>query len=171
VSWGRLVANKGFEDVLRAMKLLPGVTLLLGGDGPKRHQLKRLAASLGVHDRVTFAGWSGEPQEVYRALQSAKVFVMNSRSEGGPRIALEAMALGLPVVSTKVGVMPDVLRDGENGIVTNGTPMDIAEKIETLLKYPATSEKLGCEARKVLQKFERRELIRRYADFLKSAAR
>ena len=170
VCCGRLVSNKGFGDVLRAIAQLPETKLLLIGDGPLRIPLERLAKDLGVAARMTFAGWLPEGRDVYRALQSAKVFVMNSGSEGGPRAALEAMALGLPIVSTAVGVMPDVLGEGtlRSGYITTGYPKDLAEQIGKLLAYPALRERLGSEARKILEKFERKTLIREYAKFLQN---
>lgn len=170
VCCGRLVANKGLKNVLRAVARLPRVTLLIIGDGPLRSSLERLAQRLGIQGRVTFAGWLVSREEVYRALQSAKIFVMNSGSEGGPRAALEAMALGLPVVATAVGVMPDILSEGatRNGYLTSGTPEDLREKISKLLEYPSLCERLGTEARRTVEKFEKGQLIREYAQFLQS---
>lgn len=167
VCCGRLVKNKGFADVIRAVSLVLDKKLLIIGDGPQKENLEKLARKLGVSSRVTFAGWLKEQKDVYKKLQSAKIFVMNSFSEGGPRVALEAMALGLPVISTRVGVMTDVIRDGGNGIFTSGKPNDLADKIKKLLGYPALRENMGNEARKILDRFKREELIEKYAEFLK----
>ena len=167
VCCGRLVKNKGFADVIRAVSLLDDVKLLIIGDGPEKKKLEKLASKLKIVDRVTFAGWQKEQKDVYQLIKSAKIFVMNSLSEGGPRVALEAMALGLPVISTRVGVMMDVIRDGENGIFTSGKPADLSDKIKKLLDYPALCENMGNSAKKVLDRFERGELIEKYAEFLK----
>jgi len=169
----RLVANKGLGELLKALTLLPGVRLLIVGSEPGKSsvdassQWMKLAKKLGVSDRVVFRGWLEEQSDVYRSLQEAKVFVMNSKSEGGPRVSLEAMALGIPVLSTKVGVMPDVIEDGVNGIFTNGEPDDLAQKIKRLLGDEKERERMRSEARKILDRFERRTLIKGYADFLK----
>ena len=173
VCCGRLVPNKGFGNVLRALVKLPNTTLLLIGDGPHRNHLSQLAQKLHIADRVTFTGWLGEEADVYRAMQSAKVFVMNSGSEGGPRTALEAMALGLPIIATPVGVMPDVIHEGanRNGYLTTGRPSDLAEKIGKLLEYPSLRSRLGLEARHILERFEKSQLIKEYAQFLQSHAR
>ncbi len=170
VSAGRLVANKGFFSLLDALKELPDRTLLIIGDGPLRKKLQHHAHALGIASRVTFIGWLATSSDVYRALQSGKVFIMNSTSEGGPRVALEAMALGLPVLSTRVGVMSDVLQDHRNGIFTHGDCSDLAAKIKELLDQPELRERIGMEARNITEKFERTTLIRQYADFLKSLA-
>lgn len=163
----RLVPNKGMREVLHALTDLPDRTLLIVGDGPERPHLEDHARRLGIESQVTFTGWLEENKDVYYALQTGHVFVMNSRSEGGPRVALEAMALGMPVVATPVGVMPDVVRHGENALFTTGDPEDLVEKLRVLLGDAALRERLGSEAQKVRDQFERRKLIQLYADFLK----
>ncbi len=168
---GRLVPNKGIAEVIRAIAALPDVTLLILGDGPLLPSLQALATSLNVANRVHFAGWSEESADVYRKLQSAKIFVMNSKSEGGPRIALEAMALGVPLITTKVGLMPDVIRNGTNGFFVTGDAKDLTDTMQRLLADESLRERVGKEARKILNEFERETLIKRYAEFLQSHAR
>lgn len=164
----RLVPNKGIREVIEALtSMAPHRRLLVIGDGPEMRKLKAHAKKHGVHERVVFSGWLKENSEVYYALQTGWVFVMNSKSEGGPRIALEAMALGLPVVATPVGVMPDVVRHGENALFTTGEPRDLAEKAETLLADELLRRRIGGEAQKIIGQFERRVLIQKYAEFLK----
>ena len=90
---GRLAANKGVDNLLRALKELPHATLLVVGDGPERASLEKLSRSLGIAPRVEFRGWLPTRQDVMRAMRSARMLVMNSSSEGGPRVPLEARAL------------------------------------------------------------------------------
>jgi glycosyltransferase involved in cell wall biosynthesis len=168
VTCGRLVANKGLTALLKAVARLPKVSLLVIGDGPRRFSLEALAHRLGIAHRVTFAGWLPVKEEVYRNLQRAKIFVMNSRSEGGPRVALEAMALGLPVVATRVGVMPEVLEEGVNGVFTTGRASDLAETLRRLLTDAALCERLGSFAHSIFDRFERRRLVADYAHFLQT---
>jgi glycosyltransferase involved in cell wall biosynthesis len=170
VSAGRMVQNKGFSVLLDAVRDLPDATLLLIGDGPLRRELEQHAKSIGIINRVTFAGWLPTAEDVMKTLQSGKLFVMNSVSEGGPRIALEAMALGLPVIATRVGVMPDVLHDHHNGVFTRGDRQDLVLKLKELLSRPERAEQMGHEARTITEKFERKTLIKQYADFLQSLA-
>jgi glycosyltransferase involved in cell wall biosynthesis len=167
---GRLVANKGLLETIRAVHKLERASLLVIGDGPQRAAAEALVKNLKIGHRMEFRGWLPTQQDVVRAMTSAKVFVMNSRSEGGPRVALEAMACGLPVVSTKVGVMPDVIEDGVNGLFTDGSPEDLAEKLEELLENADLRHRMGQEARKVLDQFERERLIALYAQYLQSLA-
>ena len=168
---GRLESNKGLPELLRAIALLPKTRLLVIGDGSRRKYFEKdLANGLGITPRVRFAGWMATPQEVAAAIQSAHIFVMNSKSEGGPRVALEAMALGMPVVATRVGVMPEVIDDGKNGLFTNGTAADLKAIIERLLHDEPLCMQLGAEAQKILPRFERAGAVAGYANFLQTVA-
>lgn len=165
---GRIVANKGLDEVLRAIALVPHARLLVIGDGPEKAHAQKLARELKVLDRTEFRGWMSNASDVYKAMLSAKVFIMNSLSEGGPRVALEAMALGLPVLTTRVGIMQEVIIDRENGIFTTGKAPDVAMHLTELLKDVALRERLGKNAAMITERFERKHLIERYAHFLKS---
>jgi len=166
----RLVANKGLQNVLKAVAKMPGIRLLVIGDGPDREASEKLARDLRIAQRVEFRGWMPTQEDVLRKIRTAKVFVMNSLSEGGPRSALEAMAAGMPVVVTQVGVMPDVIDEGKNGYFTTGEPDDLVEKISMLLRDPALRDAIGHNARMIVDRFERRQLIAQYARFLKTTA-
>lgn len=167
---GRLVANKGVDTLLQAVARMRNGNLIIIGDGPERRSLESLAKSLGITHRVEFRGWLPTQKDVLKAVKSAKVLVMNSTSEGGPRMPLEAMACGVPVISTKVGVMPDVIVDGMNGLFTTGTAEDLSAKIEEIINHPEKRERMGREAKSVLERFEREKLIEKYARFLQSVA-
>jgi glycosyltransferase involved in cell wall biosynthesis len=165
---GRLVANKGLSELIDALGILKDARLLIIGDGPERARMEEKVKSMEIENRVTFLGWLPTQEAVTAAIQTARIFVMNSKSEGGPRIALEAMACGMPVIVTNVGVMPEVIVDGKNGIITTGDPEDLGKKIGLLLNNSTQQESLGKEAMKILDVFERETLIKQYADFLKS---
>jgi glycosyltransferase involved in cell wall biosynthesis len=168
---GRFVANKGIGRLLEAIAMLSQGKALFIGDGPLFRPMQQLAQRLGIASRVRFTGWLETPKEVCAAIQSARCLVCPSASEGGPRIALEAMALGLPVIATPVGVIPDVIEDGVNGFLTIGSPRDLAEKIRILLNDETRAEQMGQKARTVLDRFEYATLISGYAHFLQGLAR
>ncbi|HBH19743.1 MAG TPA: hypothetical protein DEB30_00020 [Candidatus Peribacter riflensis] len=167
---GRLVRNKQLAALITAVSDIPEVRLLVIGDGPERKRCEQLAKTLGMGERVTFLGWLPTAEDVVGAVLTARIFVMNSLSEGGPRSALEAMGMGMPVIATPVGVMPEVIEDGVNGIFTDGSKGDLRRKIMRLIADDAARERLGAEARKILDRFDRVFLIRQYAEFLKSVA-
>ncbi len=167
----RLVANKGLTELLYALKNLPDTTLLVIGDGPEKERCMHVAAKLGLTNRVTFSGWLATNADVYRAIQSGKIFVMNSKSEGGPRVAFEAMALGMPIVSTRVGQVKHVIIDGTSGLFTTGDEMDLSEKVQRLLKDVHLMDELGKNAQVVRGAYSRSTQIEAYADALKDIAR
>lgn len=169
VCCARLVANKGLQQLIAAMVQVPGANLTIIGDGPLRTALEALIQRLELKDRVRLLGWLPGPADVARVLQQSRVFVMPSASEGGPRAALEAMACGLPVVATRVGLMPEVIVDGQSGgLFTTGDPVDLARQIRTLLADPSLRQRLGTTACETVQKFARAPAIKAYADYLQS---
>lgn len=166
----RLVANKGLLEAIDALVLVPGATMLVIGDGPLGSTAEEKVHATDSSDRITFTGWLPDQTTVLQAMSSGRVFVMNSKSEGGPRSALEAMACGVPVIATRVGVMPDVVRDGINGLFTTGDATDLAEKIRSILASPEKQASMGREAARITERFERVQMIKNYADFLKDIA-
>lgn len=167
---GRIVKNKRLLTLIEALRDLPNVRLLVIGDGPERYRCEVRVRRLGLEGRVAFVGWLGSAEAVIGAIQTARIFVMNSSSEGGPRSALEAMACGLPVIATPVGIMPEVMQDGINGVFTDGSIGDLRQKIMHLLSDDALCERIGREARRVLERYDRSVLMKQYADFLQALA-
>ena len=164
----RLVPNKGLKELIQAIGKLSSARLVVIGSGPERERCEKLSKSLGLENRVTFLGWLPNLEAVIGAILSSYIFVMPSKSEGGPRSLLEAMACGMPVISTRVGVAPEVIKEGVNGIFTTGTPDDMAQKIRMLLNDELLRKKMSAEATKILEKYERNKCIEDYANFLKS---
>lgn len=167
---GRMVSNKGVGSLLKALSTVPGTTCLFLGDGPERDRYQYEAKKLGIFDRMEFRGWQSDQRELWCAMTEGKVLVMPSKSEGGPRIALEAMALGLPVIATTVGVMPDIVKDRTNALFTSGSSIDLAEKISELLADAAWRERMGHAARSIVAHFDGEKLLHDYAQFLQSLA-
>lgn len=121
---GRHVPQKGFDVLIRAMAQLPeSLDLLLAGDGPDRESLERLAEQLGLSGRVRFLGRL-DPAWVRRYMHSAVVFVLPSRHEPFGIVNLEAMASGTPVVATRVGGVPEFVKDGQTGWLVAAEDVD-----------------------------------------------
>ncbi len=167
---GRLVPNKGIDKLFSAIGKVPRASVLVIGDGPERKYLEARAKDLKIAHRIEFRGWLPTQRDVLQAIRSAKILVMNSLSEGGPRVPLEAMAAGMPVIVTRVGVMPDVIVDGKNGLFTTGHPDDLSAKIEQLLADQQWRQNMGEAAKSILDRFERSLLIAQYARFLRTCA-
>lgn len=132
---GRLTGVKGFDILLRAWRRVDA-SLLIVGDGPSRAALERLAAELGVTDRVRFTGWRDDTPTV---IASCDLLVISSRREGGPITLIEALHVGRPVVSTRVGVAPEWLP--ADFLCEPGDPAALAATVQRALERPeATRE-------------------------------
>jgi glycosyltransferase involved in cell wall biosynthesis len=146
---GRFVPIKGFDLLVEALAGLvarvPDAHVLLIGDGVERGALQARAAALGVADRLHV---SGAVSDVTGVLPAADVLAAPSRNEGMGRVLVEAMALGLPVVGTRVGGIADVIVDGESGLVVPPEDADaLAEALIDLGLDVARRAKLGEGAR------------------------
>jgi glycosyltransferase involved in cell wall biosynthesis len=136
VSVGLLIERKGHHLVIEAMADLPGHTLLVAGEGPERGALERLAARLGVADRVRFLG--GVPHdrlaEIYAA---ADLLVLASSREGWANVLLEAMACGTPVVATAIWGTPEVVDQPAAGrLMPERSAKAIVSAVTSLLADP-----------------------------------
>ena len=131
---GRLTAQKALGDALAAVERVGDVELLALGDGPERAALEREAERLDLSERVRFLG-AGSRDDVLRLFRAADVVLLTSAWENLPHTLLEALAVGTPVIATAVGGIPEVLREGENGIlVPAGDIAAIASAIERVAR-------------------------------------
>ncbi|MFL5382973.1 MAG: glycosyltransferase family 4 protein [Longimicrobiaceae bacterium] len=139
----RLVPWKGVDGLIRVAASLPGVRLVVVGDGPLRGTLEALAEERAVAGRVRFTG-TLPAREVRRELARADVFVLNSSYEGLPHVVLEAMAERTPVVATAAGGTGELVRHGETGLlVPVGDDDALRGAIRRLLDDPPLREALA----------------------------
>lgn len=128
-------AYKAHDDLLTAFAEVrqqwPNIQLTLVGDGQLRPSLEKLAADLGIHDNITFTGKVAHGPQLTEVLDSSDLFVMPSRAEGLPRVIVEAMARGLPAVSTDVGGISELIPP--DYLVRPNDAHEFAQKIKTTL--------------------------------------
>lgn len=137
---GRMSREKGVLNLVEAISLTcnqtNGVKFLLGGDGPLLEQIREELAGVITQDQASVPGWIPY-NELPSYLNDMKLLVLPSYYEGLPNIVLEAMACGTPVLSTRVGAVPDLITDGETGfIMEDNSPECITENIIRALNYP-----------------------------------
>jgi sugar transferase (PEP-CTERM/EpsH1 system associated) len=159
---GRLHPQKDFAGLLDSLtevqKYVSPVRLLLVGEGELRDDLETRARSLGISGIVTFAGFRSDVAEI---LAACDVFVLPSLWEGMPNVVLEAMAVGLPVVATQVGGVPEIVLDGETGLlVPPGDSETLAQALIRLLRDPDLRSRMGrAGRRRVEQHFSANQLV------------
>jgi glycosyltransferase involved in cell wall biosynthesis len=163
VGWvGRMTGVKNTDDVLEALRLLRerGVdaTLLMVGDGPDREHVETRANSLGIVRHCLFLGYQRDVAPWYGAIDA---FVLPSVNEGTPVVVMEALAAGRPVVATRVGGVPDVVREGEDGfLVEVGDRDGLAERLARLAQDPALRDRMGAAGReRVLDRYAVKRLV------------
>ncbi|MEO7773595.1 MAG: glycosyltransferase family 4 protein [Steroidobacteraceae bacterium] len=141
----RLIERKRVDTLLRAVALLPDVPidLQVAGDGPCLPALKRLAASLGIERSVTFRGFMNQT-ELARLRAQVDVFVLASASESCSMAVLEAIGASLPVIATRVGGTPEIVRDGQNGLLFEvGDAAGLASALGRLVHERGLRERLA----------------------------
>lgn len=161
VTVGRLSPEKGHQVLLESARELVQAgfefKLLIVGDGPQRAELERLTERLGIKAQVQFLGQRSDMDMIYAA---ADLFVLPSFKEGMPNVLLEAMAHGLPMVATRVGGIPEMVRDGRDALLVPARDMQALRfAMERLLRFPDRARELGRNGRAAL--FPRFSVARR----------
>lgn len=161
---GRLEKNKGADMFVKSVAEL-GVKAIIVGTGPLEKNLKALAKKIGAD--IVFHGFAKDAHEVAHLISESRAFVMCSYNEGGPRVVAEAMACGVPVVATRVGIVPDIVPVEQQ---CDWDSTDIADKAKRLLSDSGaykSARSIGLES---VKQFEKVSAIKFYADQLKSIA-
>lgn len=151
---GKLNRGKGVYEILDALcslvKEYPDLKLVYVGDGPERQGIEEEAQKLSVHDRVIFAGVRRDIEKMYSSMD---IFVLPSTcDEAFGMVLIEAMAMGKPVIATTVGGIPEIIRDGVNGIlISPGDSSAIADAIANLINNYDLAEGIASEGRRAVE--------------------
>ena len=166
----RLSVEKCHKDLIDAMlkvkRNIPKVKLLIIGTGPLEEQLRNYVRQLNLEDLVIFIG---HKKNVFVELRTLDLFVLPSRSEGLGIAIIEAMAMGLPVVATNVGGIPEVVEDGITGsLVPSENPALLADAIIDLLLNPEKSKQMGERGReRAFKRFHSKEFAEKHEELYK----
>jgi glycosyltransferase involved in cell wall biosynthesis len=162
-SIGRISREKGHEDLVDALAIVAArgfkVSAVIAGDGPLRSALVDRVRARGLQDSVHLPGYVNEPQHI---LEETDLMVLPSHTEGLPNAALEALAMEVPVLATRVGGTPDVIKDGETGrLVESRSPEDLAAGILEFLSDRLAWKQMACRGRRmVAERFDFRARTR-----------
>jgi len=168
---GNIRPVKNIPLLLRAMTRVaaaaPQARLLLVGGGPQLEEMKTLAQSLGLKDRVVF---TGVVKDVRPMLAAMDAFALCSHQEGNPNVVLQAMAMTLPVVSVAVGEVPFVIESGRSGLLIDPNDEDtFVAALTRLASDPRSCRTLGDAARRrVSERFSAAQMIASYAALMHS---
>ncbi|CAD0227935.1 glycosyltransferase family 4 protein [Planktothrix agardhii] len=163
---GKINKRKGIFDLLNAFaNLEPSyrnqVELVLAGTG-EVEQVQNLATQLGIQDQIVFPGWINQQQRD-QLLAESDVMLLPSYNEGLPMAILEAMSWGLPVITTPVGGIPEVIENGKTGLlITPGHIQELTAAMQSLIENPSFRLSLGFAARKRVEPLS----IEHYSDAL-----
>ena len=170
VAVGRVDANKNHEMLIRAFADIadefPDYQVIIYGEGDLRQELLGLVAKLGLSERILLPG---SIQNVSEAIYKTRVFVLTSNSEGVPNTLIEAMMMGLTVISTDCpcGGPAELISNFENGILTPvGDVKKLQENLQMVLKNLQTADSMGVEAKKTGDIFRQKKVCGEWEEML-----
>jgi glycosyltransferase involved in cell wall biosynthesis len=170
----RLIPGKGTDDLIQAFAAVrdPACRLHIAGDGPERRRLEALANTLSVSDRVVFQGVVSDMEAFWKACDVAAV-PSNEFVESFGMVAVEAMSVGKPVVFTRNGALPEVIPDGEAGLLAEpGDVPGIAAALDRYAHDPALRERHGEAGRTRCERtFDIDRVAGEYEEFLQAVER
>ena len=168
---GRLSAEKGFDDLIKAHALaqqrMSDFKLVLVGSGPEKDRLESLATSLGTHADVIFAGAQSRLASYYK---NALAFVLPSRFEGMPNALIEAMSYGCPVVVTPLyRAAPEIVDHGRNGLIAaSGDAAGLSAQIIDIIENNEKRTRLGYAGQADSDRFAGPKIAAQWHDFINS---
>lgn len=170
VTAGRLEPVKDQMMMIEAFgafhKSHPDYRLVIYGEGPMRETLQRQINSLGLQDTVVLAGRSND---LWNKIASAEAFLLTSEYEGMSNALIEAMCLGLPVVSTKVAGAIDLIKDGENGFLIDVHDKEkLTKRMTFLADSPEKREQMGQRASKIYEQVRQEKIVKQWIEYLNS---
>lgn len=160
---GRLSKIKGLDYLIESFKSInedyPNTNLEIVGDGPIKKHLEKKIDDLGISDRVNIKGYI-EYEDLPKHYRSADIFVLPSLSEGLSNVLMEAIACGLPVVTTDVGGNRELIKDRRGGyLVPPKNPVSIFKAIEKLIESPELRKEMGRFNKKYVEKFKEEKIL------------
>jgi glycosyltransferase involved in cell wall biosynthesis len=178
---GRLIREKRVDLLLAALQALPAslaARLVIYGEGPERESLETMASQLGLGGEVEFRGHVEESTELWKGILAARIAVQPSSREGFGIFPLEAMALGVPVIycDSEDNAVPELVRDGIEGLASAADPESLARTIRRLLEDDELRARLGLNGVRRAAEFDRDRIadelearLRRLASAMRSA--
>ncbi|MEO1288475.1 MAG: glycosyltransferase family 4 protein [Chloroflexota bacterium] len=164
---GRLASNKGIMLLMEVIKIVkqthPNIILAIRGEGDLKAQIEDFITQHSLELNVQFLPRVTDSSDMPRLYNQARMLVCASTVEGNPRVTIEAMACGTPIISTCVGIMPEVIQNSENGLLVDWDSDTIANAIKQLLDNERLYQTIADAGQKTVQQFDANSTIRDYA--------
>ena len=169
VSAGRLMPQKNQKMLIDAfsaiMKKFPEYQLVIYGEGSYREELESYVKALKLEERIFMPG---SVTDLYDKMKSAELFVLSSDYEGMPNALIEAMCLGLPVISTKVSGATDLINHGKNGLLTEvGDKKEMENAMEQMLSDENLREQMAIEAVQLAEMLRTDEILKQWQEIIR----
>lgn len=171
VGVGRLHEQKNFSLLINAFSYIamqfPDYNLEIYGDGDLQNELQMLIDTKGLHDRVML---KGARKDIHDCIYNASLFVLSSDYEGMPNALMEAMALGLPCISSdwRPGAVHELIKDGKNGLITSlGKAEDLADKMRYMLTNVDDAVQMGRNASKIMKSHAHNSVFDKWNEWIK----
>jgi len=150
---GRLSKEKGFDFLIRAVERLLksgyNLELRIAGEGGEESRLRKLIDELGCHERVRLLGYCSDLRGFYEAMD---IYALSSHREGLPNVLLEAMAMEVPVVATRINGVPRLIEDGKNGLLVEAGSIDaMANGLQALAQSPELRQRFSATGRRTVE--------------------
>lgn len=166
---GRVAYEKNIDFLLYVTKLvkntIPNILFIIAGEGPALNKLKKQANELQLQDNVLFVGYLDRQTELLNCYRAGDIFIFASRTETQGLVLLEAMALGVPVVSTAVMGTKDILNPQKGALIAEENEADFATQISSLLQNQVLHKKLSTEAKEYVKTWSAQEMAQRQLQF------
>ena len=164
IAVGRLAYQKNYPMMFKTFKQVlkehPSYELVVFGDGPQKSEIEQFVLQEGLENKVLL---KGKTDKILEELNCSKLFVMTSDYEGMSNAMLEALCIGLPVVTTDVSGASDIIKDGENGyIIRRGHVDEFAEALCGLLSNESLMERMGARNRQKAKLFQREQIVNQW---------
>ena len=167
---GYLTEQKGVENLLKAVSLIQNelknkIKVLIIGDGDKKEELEKMSRELKIDDKVHFFGFQ---KNGFRFISMFDIFVLPSLWEGQPNVLLEAMAYEVPIISTRVGGVDEMIEDRRNGILVDaGNAYQIAGSINMICNDHQLRKNLSKKGLEVVQRYNVSKMVSKFEGLYK----
>ena len=160
----RLVPWKGLQYLIEALKFInKDVRLVIAGNGPFESQLRKLVKKFGLDERVSFAG-KIEHKKIQSYIKASDVYVLPSLYEPFPVALLDCLVAGTPIVSTNVGGIPEIIKNGSGLLAKAGNSKDLAEKINLVLSDKKIRDRMTQSQKTEVEKYLWKNLVNKYIE-------